>query len=582
MSTTSGLPSAEKVSATLERFLHEDDVWCSAFQSTLVIQTRQGPEVTADASTCPTIRVGDSHLKVIQLPVNATAPIPDGPYFLVNHHLHEAWRLFPDTADAFFAPLQPDSEKTDAYTWLGVSGIFGPTLAVAVPSRLYFPPDPRKPLNGLRIAVKDNYDIKGVHTVASNKSFLKLREPAAKTAPAIQDLINKGAVIVGKTKMTSFADREYPPSDWIDYHCPFNPRGDGYLVPQGSSTGSAAAVAAYEWLDAGFGTDTSASVRMPASGQGIFGLRSSWGTISLEGVIPLVKRFDVVGFLARDIKMMQLLGREMNPAPKTTKTTAFPKQILYNPDWLKGSKLAEARSMLDDFVEKLEEFLGVKKTVVDVESAWTEEDPMGTGKPFREQFLNTYERIHGPATLEYQSAWAKEYANKFGKAPYLPPSIKNRWPYVKTITSEQVAEAYKEADAYKDWFQKRYLFADNETSSTAIMVGRWTWRLEHRDVLRENPNTGKDYGFSVEFGPSYAGLPELVFCIGQLEYESPISQTREYYPVSMSIIGAKGSDQMLLKLAEEFLAFAGVPSKVLTGRTAFPAPEHHLPSDWHL
>ncbi len=146
--------------------------------------------------------------------------------------------------------------KVVSYAWLGVQGAFGPTLSIAVPSRLYFPPSPTKPLNGLRVALKDNYDLKGVHTVVSNKSFLKFQPPATKTAPAIQDLIRKGAVIVGKTKMTTFADREYPPSDWIDYHCPFNPRGDGYLVPEGSSTGSAAAVAAYDWLDVGIGTDS--------------------------------------------------------------------------------------------------------------------------------------------------------------------------------------------------------------------------------------------------------------------------------------------------------------------------------------
>lgn len=146
-----------------------------------------------------------------------------------------------------------------SFAWLGVAGVFGPTLSIAVPSRLYFPPDPSKPLHGLRIAVKDNYDLKGVHTVASNKSFLRFRAPAEKTAPAIQDLISKGAIIVGKTKMTTFADREYSPSDWIDYYCPFNPRGDGYLVPEGSSTGSAAAVAAYDWLDVALGTDSERS-----------------------------------------------------------------------------------------------------------------------------------------------------------------------------------------------------------------------------------------------------------------------------------------------------------------------------------
>ncbi|KAK0707375.1 amidase signature domain-containing protein [Lasiosphaeris hirsuta] len=99
----------------------------------------------------------------------------------------------------------------------------------------------------------------------------------------------------------------------IDYHCPFNPRADGYLVPEGSSSGSAIAVAAYDWLDAGFGTDTSASLRAPAAAQGILGLRTSHGALSTEPVIPLVPRFDVVGFMARDIGIVQLLAAELFP-----------------------------------------------------------------------------------------------------------------------------------------------------------------------------------------------------------------------------------------------------------------------------
>ncbi|KAK0741487.1 amidase signature domain-containing protein, partial [Schizothecium vesticola] len=126
---------------------------------------------------------------------------------------------------------------------------------VAVPSRLYFEKTPAKPLHGMRIVIMDNLDMKGVQTVASNKSFLKFRPEANQSAPVVSELLAKGAVLVGKVKMTSFADREFPPSDWIDHHCPFNPRGDGYLLPQGSSSGTAVAVAAYDWLDAGFGTD---------------------------------------------------------------------------------------------------------------------------------------------------------------------------------------------------------------------------------------------------------------------------------------------------------------------------------------
>lgn len=60
---------------------------------------------------------------------------------------------------------------------------------------------------------------------------------------------------MGKTKTTQFADTEFPTGDWVDYHCPFNPRADGYQSPSGSSAGSGAAEAAYEWLDYAIGSD---------------------------------------------------------------------------------------------------------------------------------------------------------------------------------------------------------------------------------------------------------------------------------------------------------------------------------------
>jgi Asp-tRNA(Asn)/Glu-tRNA(Gln) amidotransferase A subunit family amidase len=131
-----------------------------------------------------------------------------------------------------------------------------PNLAVAVPSRLYYPPKPDKPLNGLRVAIKDNIDIAGVKTFASSRAYGELYGIASTSAPAIQKLIDLGAVIVGKTGMSQFADAEDPTGDLIDFHAPWNPRGDGLRSPGGSSFGAGAATGAYDWLDFTVGTDS--------------------------------------------------------------------------------------------------------------------------------------------------------------------------------------------------------------------------------------------------------------------------------------------------------------------------------------
>lgn len=177
---------------------------------------------------------------------------------------------------------------------------------VAVPSRHYFTPNKEKPLSGYRIAIKDIYDLNGIRTAASNRAFRDLYPARTRTAIVIQRLIDDGAIIVGKTKTTTFADRELATQDWIDTHSPFNPRGDGYIWGGGSSTGSATAMAAYEWLDFAIASDSeifrvnlvlhftstnkiceaSGSARGPAANHGIYGFRPTYRKTAMDGVVP--------------------------------------------------------------------------------------------------------------------------------------------------------------------------------------------------------------------------------------------------------------------------------------------------------
>jgi Asp-tRNA(Asn)/Glu-tRNA(Gln) amidotransferase A subunit family amidase len=99
---------------------------------------------------------------------------------------------------------------------------------VAVPSKLHYPPSIEKPLNGLRISVKDNYHLSVVHTTTGSRSYAKLYGPQTQTSELVKRLVRQGAVILGKTKMGAYAGSEVPPEKCIDYFPPWNPRGDGY------------------------------------------------------------------------------------------------------------------------------------------------------------------------------------------------------------------------------------------------------------------------------------------------------------------------------------------------------------------
>ncbi|CAG8960292.1 hypothetical protein HYFRA_00012812 [Hymenoscyphus fraxineus] len=163
-----------------------------------------------------------------------------GPYFTEGQNLFQAWRLYEDTLEAFHLTIIPNTEHDS-------SSVFS--------SIYYFSVDKGKALHGARIAVKDIYNLKGAKTAGSSRSYRQLYRPSAESVSSVPNLIDFGAIIVGKTKTTTFADREIPTGELIDTHAPFNPRGDGYIVPGGCRSGSGSALTSYDWLDYAIGTD---------------------------------------------------------------------------------------------------------------------------------------------------------------------------------------------------------------------------------------------------------------------------------------------------------------------------------------
>ena len=74
------------------------------------------------------------------------------------------------------------------------------------------------------MGVKDIFDVNGLRTSGGNRAYYALYEPRNATGTAIQRLIDHGAVFVGKMGTVQFANGDRPTADWVDFHCPFNPR----------------------------------------------------------------------------------------------------------------------------------------------------------------------------------------------------------------------------------------------------------------------------------------------------------------------------------------------------------------------
>ncbi len=154
--------------------------------------------------------------------------------------------------------------------------------------------------NQLKLAVKDNIDVKGVVTTAGSKRLAETRAPAEKDAACLAIARQRNVLIVGKANLSEFA---VAPSGLNEYFgTPPSPLSNSRkLLPGGSSCGSAVAVAS-GMADVAFGTDTAGSIRVPAAWCGVVGLKTTHGLIPLEGVFPIEpEHLDTVGPMGKDI-----------------------------------------------------------------------------------------------------------------------------------------------------------------------------------------------------------------------------------------------------------------------------------------
>ena len=143
------------------------------------------------------------------------------------------------------------------------------------------------PLFGVPVAVKDNIDVLGMPTTAACPAFSY--QPSHDATPVAR-LRAAGAIIIGKTNLDQFATGLVGVRS--PYGIPNNPiRSD--LIPGGSSSGSAVAVAA-GLVPLSLGTDTAGSGRIPAMLNNIVGLKPSLGMVSTAGVVPACRTLDCV------------------------------------------------------------------------------------------------------------------------------------------------------------------------------------------------------------------------------------------------------------------------------------------------
>jgi amidase len=154
-----------------------------------------------------------------------------------------------------------------------------------------------RPLHGIPIVVKDNYDTAGLQTTGGSAALEGSAPPD--DAFQIRRLREAGAIVLGKSNMAEWAFSPYVTESSIagTTHNPY----DLSRVPAGSSGGTAAAVAASLGM-IGLGTDTGNSIRGPSGHNALVGIRSTMGLTSRDGIVPLYLRNDIGGPMARTVE----------------------------------------------------------------------------------------------------------------------------------------------------------------------------------------------------------------------------------------------------------------------------------------
>ncbi|MFL5256560.1 MAG: amidase [Rhodopila sp.] len=212
------------------------------------------------------------------------------------------------------------------------------------------------PLRGLTFAAKDLFDVAGVPTGGGNPDWARANPVPTKHARAVQTLLDAGATLIGKT-VTDEVSLGILGENAFD-GTPLNSRAPD-RVPGGSSSGSAAAVAA-GLCDTALGTDTGGSVRVPASFCGLYGIRPTHGRLDLTGMLPQAPGSDTAGWFARDAGTFArvsgvLLGEEL--------AVALPHTLLIAVDAF-GFADPEAAAALQSMVERLTRLIGAVRDEV--------------------------------------------------------------------------------------------------------------------------------------------------------------------------------------------------------------------------
>ena len=365
------------------------------------------------------------------------------------------------------------------------------------------------PLSGLTFAAKDIFDIAGHVTGCGNPYWRATHEPAESNAWVVQQLVDAGAAMVGKTITDELTRGIF--GENMHYGTPVNPKAPS-RVPGGSSSGSASAVAG-QLVDFALGSDTGGSVRVPSSFCGLFGLRPTHGRIPLEGMLLQAPSFDTIGWFARDTETFALVGSViLPPGPDSPR----PQRLVIAEDaW----ELAEpsTRNALETVLEKVAPLFASSATA-------------------RLSSTSLEEWSGHQQVLQSREAWesARDWIDQVN--PTFSFEVSDRYAMARAVTDEQIVVAQAGRDAVVTRMNEVFDGGDvvvclPTTVSPAPLIGQ---RVSERHTLRLRNSA----------------LTSIAGNTGRPQISLPLAEV-DGLPVGLSLLGDYGADEQLIELARE-------------------------------
>ncbi|MEE2996922.1 MAG: amidase [Pseudomonadota bacterium] len=361
------------------------------------------------------------------------------------------------------------------------------------------------PLKGKTFAAKDVFDIAGHPTSNGQPTWPQTHPLPAAHASAVDLLLSAGATLDGKTvcdEMCYSLAGSNP-----HYGAPLNPAAPDRAIG-GSSSGSASAVAG-ELVDFALGTDCGGSVRCPASFSGIYGVRPTHGRVNASGVVPLAGSFDVVGWLARQARLLQTVGDILlqGDAVDISPTKAIIAEDMF-------ARLPNRdRSVTEIATSQLVEHLGLETIRLNIALEGLD------------QWVTAFHHLQALEIWGNHGRWVTENNPSFG------PGVRERFAYAATLPDNYREKYQPVRDSARGRVES--LLADRETivimPTAPVSLGREASETEVEDFRASTMGITCPAGLS--------GCPQV---------SVPLSNAQG--PIGISFLGPRKSDESLLEL----------------------------------